>query len=123
MNGPAPSRRFEQHRQDLLAALIAVLGVLFSELLPQGETLQVEGLPLLAVLALTGCAGQILAERSLLFDGAALLRACAAFSPSALLAASSHRTGLAPSTDPSPPVLPILSSYFNLYAGLGGWVD
>ena len=110
----------------LAAVLFAlpVLGGLLSGLLPQGEAYGAGDLPLLAALwglALTGCAGHLLTGRILL-DRGALLRACSAFSRGLLPAAPSPGAGSAGAGEPPPPVLPLLSSYFALYAGLGGWV-
>jgi hypothetical protein len=111
----------------LAAALLAfpVLGGLLSDLLPQGEAYGAGDLPLLAALwglALTGCAGHLLAGRILL-DQETLLQACAAFSRGLLPAAPSPVGGSTGEGEPRPPVPPLLSSYFALYAGLGGWVD
>ena len=101
-----------------------MLGTLLSDLLRQAEAYQAGDLPLLAALwglALTGCAGQLLAGRVLL-DHGTLQRACAAFSRGLLPAAPSPAGGPSGFGEPPPPILPLLSSYFALYAGLGGWV-
>jgi hypothetical protein len=72
--------------------------------------------------ALTGCAGHLLTGRILLYHET-LLQACAAFSRGLLPAAPSPDGGSTGDGKPPPPVLPLVSSYFALYAGLGGWVD
>lgn len=111
----------------LAAALLAlpVLGMLLSALLPQGDAYHAGSLPLLAALgglALTGCAGHLLAGR-VSFGHEALLRACATFSRDLLPAAPAPDSGLIGSYEGAPPILPLLSSYFVLCGGLGGWVD
>jgi hypothetical protein len=130
MKAPVTGRRPPPRRTAtgaLAAALFAlpVLGGLLSGLLPQGEAYGAGDLPLLAALwglALTGCAGHLLTGRILL-DHGTLLRACAAFSRGLLPTAPSPGAGSAGAGEPPPPVLPLLYSYFTLYAGLGGWID
>lgn len=126
----APATRPRQHRTSrgaFAAALLAlpVLGGLLSDLLPHGEAYGAGDLPLLAALwglTLTGCAGHLLTGRVLLGHGT-LLQACAAFSRGLLPAAPSPDGGSTGDGEPPPPVPPPYSSYFALYAGLGGWVD
>lgn len=128
MNAPATrSHQRRAARGAFAAALFAlpVLGALLSILLPQGDAYGSGGLPLLAALgglALTVCAGHLLARR-VPFDHGSLARACAASSCGPLLAAPEPGDVTVRSGEPPPPVLLLLSSYFAFYAGLGGWVD
>lgn len=126
MNAPA-TRPYQRRtaRGAFAAALFAlpVLGALFSILLPHGDAYGAGGLSLLAALgglALTGCAVHLLAGR-LPFDYGSLARAASPHGP--LLAATESGGVVAGSGEPPPPILPLLSSYFAFYAGLGGWVD
>ena len=126
VNAAAPHPGSLPRRTTLAAVLLALplLGTLFSDLLRGGEAYGAGDLPLLAALwglALTGCAGHLLAGRGLP-DGVTLLRACAAFSRGLLPAASMPDADPTGTGEPPPPALPLLSSYFALYAGLGGWV-
>jgi hypothetical protein len=106
-----------------LLVLPVLDALLSSALLPPGETYNVGGgLPLLAIVggsALAGYAG-LLAARACA-NPEALLRA---FSPSFVI----HPPELAPGgrvrpDGAPPPVLPVLTSYFALHAGLGGRVE
>jgi len=115
-------------RRDLGAVLVAllvlpVLDALLAALLPPGEAYNVGGgLPLLAIVGGSALAG---------YAGLLATRACA--NPEALLRTFSsslviHPPELAlggrvrPDGAP-PPVLPVLTSYFSLHAGLGGRVE
>lgn len=105
-----------------LPALGALLAALSAPLLPPGDAYGVGGLPLLAVLggsALAGYAG-LLAARACT-NPEALLRA---FASSPLLRLpESAPGGLVAADGYPPPVLPLLTSYFTLRAGLGGLVE
>ena len=128
MNAPAPHPRSLPRRDDALAAALLalpLLGTLFSDLLRGGEAYGAGDLPLLAALwglALTGCAHHLLASRVVVMDHGTLLLACAAFWGGSFPAAPAPDGIHARLGEPPPPVLPLLSSYFALYSGLGGWV-
>lgn len=121
----APAQRPLPRRTRLASALLALplLGALLSDLLRGGDAYGAGDLPLLAALwglALTGCAGHLLAGR-VPFDRGTLLRACAALPRGSLPAAPPPEHVPAGAGELPPAVLPLLSSYFALYAGLGGW--
>ena len=126
MNTPATQSHQRRTASGAFAAALfalPVLGALLSILLPQGDAYGAGGLPLLAALgglALTGCAGHLLARR-VPFDHESLARAASSHGP--LLAAPEPGDVTVRSGEPPPPVLLLLSSYFAFYAGLGGWVD
>lgn len=111
----------------LAAALMALpaLGAALLAFLTQNMHDAADGLPLLAALgglALTGCVGQLMSSR-VSFDGAAILRAFRSLAAPLSGSFAPDDEGIAGAGEHAAPLVPATSSYFSLYAGLGGWVN